>query len=122
MLSTVFIVSRGWWPYNRATAYLVFNSIYMQSKKPLSIIIGTAVVVLVVYFFVSTNGIERTIPGGTRKMESEKSAILKLVGEGRPLTEEERARVFASLGEEKITLYNFTDAEREAILEAMNRR
>jgi len=106
-----------------------------NSKNKVIFIVIILIVVLVAgYFFLvmnsqsaqtgnqpAANNVQQTPPANQNFTPMTKADILSLVNSGKLLTGEQKQNIIQSLIGDKIKTYNFTDAEKAEIIQAINR-
>ena len=109
----------------------------MESDKkntlPIIIVIIVVAVALGFWYFSKMKATEEStnsaqVTGGAPAapdadtVAKNKADILAQTKSGKPLTQAEREQIFAVLSGENISYYNFTEAEKKQIVDALNAR
>lgn len=122
-----------------------------DSKKPIIILIAVAIIALVIYLGWGSSG-EPASPSAASTPETtvqppavpkndilffesdasegltpeqiaaKKAEILKTAGTGKALTDDQKKDILSFIIGEQIKKYNFTDAERKTVIDALNKQ
>jgi hypothetical protein len=71
---------------------------------------------------VSNNQTSTVVAPDQATVTKNKSEIMSLVAKNRVLTAEEKAKILAALNGELISYYKFTEQDKKAIIDALNRK
>lgn len=67
------------------------------------------------------NGASKVTPPGDSTIKKNKAEIMALVAKKTPLTQAEKSQITAALNGELINFYGFTEQDKKAIIDALNR-